>query len=146
MSRTTTLLLAMLALLFSVQASAKTVIHQYKVADVLSKPEYSSQLQGVQFFFGNQPHPAVIENFGEYRTNKKTNAFGKDDDTACEWVFMSAMLQLHTRAMSLGANAVVNIRSNFKNNVVSSDTEFTCGAGFATAGVALIGDFVRIAE
>jgi len=146
MSRTPILLLATLFTLFSAAASAKTEIHQYKVADVLSNPEYSSQLEGVQFFFGNQPHPAVVESFGEFRTNKKTNAFGKDDYTACEWVFMSAMLQLHKRAISVGANAVVNIRSNFKNRVVSSDTEFTCGAGFATAGVALIGDFVRIGE
>jgi len=146
MSRTTTLLLVTLGLLFSASASAKTVIHQYSVADVLSKPGNASQLEGVRFFFGAQPHPAVVEGFGEFRTNKKTNAFGKDDYTACEWVFMSAMLQFHKRAVSLGANAVVNIRSNFKNEVVSSDNEFTCGAGFATAGVALIGDFVRIEE
>ena len=51
---------------------------------------------------------------------------------------------LHQRAVSLGANAVVNIRSNFKNNVETSDTDYTCGAGGVMAGVALIGDFVKV--
>ena len=63
---------------------------------------------------------------------------------ACQVAMMSALLQLHKRAQSLGANAVVNINSNYKNNVVSSETEYVCGAGALMAGVALIGTFVEI--
>jgi uncharacterized protein YbjQ (UPF0145 family) len=98
----------------------------------------------VSFYFGNQPHPEIIKNLGEDRTNKKTNAFNKSDKEACEWVMLSALLQLKERAQSLGANAVVNIRSNYKNNETSSDTEYTCGAGAIMAGVALIGTFVTL--
>ena len=55
-----------------------------------------------------------------------------------------ARLTLHQRALTLGANAVINIRSNYKNNMTKSDTEYTCGAGKFVAGVALIGDFVIV--
>jgi len=39
---------------------------------------------------------------------------------------------------------VVNIKSNYKDNVVISDTEYVCGAGAIMAGVALIGTFVEV--
>jgi len=57
---------------------------------------------------------------------------------------MSALLQLHQRAQSMGANAVINIKSNYKNREVSSETDYTCGAGATIAGVALIGTIVEL--
>jgi uncharacterized protein YbjQ (UPF0145 family) len=132
----------MLFLFFSPTTTARTTLHEFPVADILNEPEFSQQIAGVSFYFGSQTYPAVQKEFGEYRTNKKTNAFNKSDREACDWVFKSAILQLHSRAVSLGANAVVNIRSNYKNNVTTSDTNYTCGAGAVMAGVALIGDFV----
>lgn len=132
--------------LFSASASARTTIHNLKIADFFSKPEYTSRLEGVAFYFGSQPHPVPQTTFGELRTNKKTNAFNKTDIEACEWVMLSALIQFRDTARSIGANAVVNIRSNFKNNLFVSETEYTCGAGGLMAGVALIGDFVKLAE
>jgi len=41
------------------------------------------------------------------------------------------------------ANAVINIQSNYKNNLVSSETEFNCGAGTFIAGVAVSGEFIE---
>ncbi len=134
--------LVLLCLFVSADASARTTLHQFPAAEELNKPDFATQISGVKFYFGSQAHPAITQSFGEYRTNKKTNAFNKSDREACDWVFRSAILSLHQRAVSLGANAVVNIRSNFKNNVTSSDTDYTCGAGAIMAGVALIGDFV----
>jgi len=114
------------------------------IADVLNNPEYASQLEGVSYYFGEQPHPEVIRSFGTDRTNKKTNAFNKSDAEACQWVMLSALVQLRQRAIELGANAVVNIKSNYKNNLTSSETEYRCGAGGLMAGVALVGEFVVI--
>jgi uncharacterized protein YbjQ (UPF0145 family) len=131
-------------ILLSPEASARDTLQQLPVADVLSNPEYAQRLEGVSFYFGNQPHPEIIKDFGEGRTNKKTNAFNKSDEDACQWVMLSALIQLKERAQSLGANAVVNIRSNYKNNETSSDSEYTCGAGALMAGVALIGTFVTL--
>jgi len=123
-------------------AWARNTIHQYSIADVMENPEYASRLEGVSFYFGDQEHPPITTNHGEFRTNKKTNAFNKTDLYACQWVMLSALLQLHKRAISMGANAVVNIRSNYKDNEVSSETDYTCGAGATVAGVALIGTVV----
>ncbi|HEX2930213.1 MAG TPA: excinuclease ATPase subunit, partial [Candidatus Binatia bacterium] len=64
----------------------------------------------------------------------------------CNWVFLSAMIALEKRAQQLGANAVVNIVSYYQKVIMSSPTEFECHAGAVIAGVALKGDFVKIAD
>jgi uncharacterized protein YbjQ (UPF0145 family) len=144
MTRTISIIMAALLVLLSADASARTTIHHLDVADIFNNSEYASRLQGVTFYFGGQSHGKVAKSYGEYRTNKKTNAFNKSDKEACEWVMLSALLALHSRALDLGANAVVNIRSNFKNNLFVSDTQYSCGAGGLMAGVALIGDVVKL--
>jgi len=125
-------------------ALARDTRHHFSIADVMEKPENISRLEGVSFYFGDQGHPSVSKNHGEFRTNKKTNAFNKSDLEACEWAMMSALLQLHLRAQDLGANAVINIQSNYKDQVESSETDYTCGAGAIMAGVALIGTIVVV--
>lgn len=100
----------------------------------------------VKFYFGTQKHPKVLAKLGTDSTSKKTNAFNKTDDTACNWAFLSAMVALEKRAYALGANAVVNIVSNYSNHQFSSNTEFECHAGGIMAGVALKGDFVKIGK
>lgn len=138
--------LLLVSLGLSATAEARNTLHYLPINDVLSNPQWAAQLEGVKFYFGEQSHPAVVRSFGEDRTNKKTNAFNKSDEEACRWVMLSALKQLKARADQLGANAVINIISNYKNNQRSSETEYTCGAGGIMAGVALIGDFVIIEE
>lgn len=100
--------------------------------------------QGVRFYFGKQATPKVIQRLGTDKTSQKTNSFGKSAETSCNWAFLSAMLRLQKRAQELGANAVVNIVSNYKNVEMSSTTEFECHDGNVVSGVALKGDFVKI--
>lgn len=117
------------------------------LADAMAIPEAKSQLDGsVKFYFGKQPTPAVLKVLGAEKTSQKTNAFNKSDAAACNWVFLSAMLRLQKAAKDAGANAVINIVSNYKNVEMSSETEFECHAGTMMAGVALKGEFVKIAE
>jgi len=99
---------------------------------------------GVQFFFAGQATPKVLEKLGVDKTSQKTNSFGKSAETACNWAFLSAMMRLEKRAKDLGANAVVNITSNYGNVESASATEFECHEGAIMAGVALKGDFVKI--
>ncbi len=127
------------------QAQARDDVGSYSIKEALSLEQAKQKLgNSVAFYFGEQSHPKVLKRFGHFGTNKKTNAFNKSDKEACQWVFLSAMLQLKERAQSEGANAVINIKSNYKSNLTSSDTEFKCGAGTFVAGVALVGDFVVI--
>ncbi|MBW2449646.1 MAG: excinuclease ABC subunit A [Deltaproteobacteria bacterium] len=118
----------------------------FPIGDALSTPAAKDKLKGIDFYFGNQKHPQVLKDFGEFNTNKKTNAFNKSDKQACEWAFLSALLQLQDRARNLKANAVINIKSNYKHREYASETEFECGAGHIMAGVALKGRIVKLAR
>lgn len=142
-----TLLAALCLTLGAGPAVARDDVQSYSIAEAMSL-EHAKQKLGndIKFYFGEQSHGKIEKNFGNVATNKKTNAFNKSDKEACQWVFLSAMIQLKDRAKREGGNAVVNIKSNYKNNLSTSDTEFKCGAGTFVAGVALVGDVVQLAE
>ncbi len=126
---------------------ARDTKHLLAISDGMAAGDAQEHLNGtVKFYFGNQNHPKVLAKLGTNFTNRKTNAFGKSDETACNWAFLSAMVQLEKHATELGANAVINIVSYYKKDVFSSQTEFECHAGALMAGVALKGDFVKIAD
>jgi uncharacterized protein YbjQ (UPF0145 family) len=117
------------------------------IAAAMATKDAEDKLDGsVKFFFGNQEYPKVITKLGTDVSNRKTNAFAKSDEKACNWAFLSAMVALERRAKQLGANAVVNIISYYQKVEMSSTTEFECHAGAVIAGVALKGDFVKIGE
>lgn len=126
-------------------ALARDDIKEFSIADALATEQAKNILgDDVKFYFGDQPHGAVAKKFGEFGTNKKTNGVGKTDKQACEWAFLSAMKSLRERAQREGANAVVNIRSNYRNATSSSADTFKCGSGALMSGVALLGDIVEI--
>ena len=128
-------------------AHARDTKYLLPIAAALEVKDAKDKLDGsIKFFFGDQETPKVLTKLGTDVTNQKTNAFGKSDERACNWVFLSAMIQLEKRAKQMGANAVVNIVSYYQKNVMSSPTEFECHAGAIIAGVALRGEFVKIAE
>ena len=100
----------------------------------------------VKFYFGNQPTPKILQKLGSDTTSQKTNAFGKSNDKACNWVFLSDMLSLQKRAAELGANAVIHIVSNYNNVENSSPTEFECHVGAIMAGAAFKAEFAKVAK
>lgn len=77
-------------------------------------------------------------------TNKKTNAFNKSDQAACEWALQSALLTLQDAAKKAGANSVTNIVSYYKRNERRDAAQFECHAGAVVAGVALKGDLANV--
>jgi uncharacterized protein YbjQ (UPF0145 family) len=136
-----------LSLVTAWPAHGRDTKHLLPIASGLENKDAQEKLDGsIKFFFGAQPHPAILTKLGTDVSNRKTNAFGKSDERACNWAFLSAMISLQNRAKQLGANGVVNIVSYYKKNVMSSETEFECHAGAVIAGVALKGDFVKIAD
>lgn len=131
---------------FSSAGFARNTIATYSIQAALSSPQAKRAALGnsVRFYFGNQPHGKIIKNLGSTRTNRKTNAFLKSDEKACEWAFLSALKALRGHALAAGGNAVINIKSNYKNHLTSHNTRYTCGAGATTAGVALVGTIVKL--
>ncbi|MEX0802165.1 MAG: excinuclease ATPase subunit [Candidatus Binatia bacterium] len=128
-------------------AHARDTKHILPIAAAMETKDAQDKLDGsVKFFFGAQQTPEILTKLGSDVANRKTNAFGKSDEKACNWAFLSAMVALEKRAQELGADAVVNVVSYYKKNVMSSATEFECHAGAVIAGVALKGDFVKLAD
>jgi hypothetical protein len=137
------MLAALCATLVTSHAFARDTVASYPVdAAIASEP--GKVTPDVTLYFAGQSHPAVAHSYGEFATNKKTNAFGKSDLQACQHVFLSAAMELQDRARKEGGNAVINIKSNYRNELTESPTEFTCGAGAVVAGVALVGDVVTL--
>lgn len=99
----------------------------------------------VALYFGDAPHPEMLQDLGETMVNRKTNAFAKSDAVACQWVFVSVAIELQQRARAAGGNAVVGIESYYKKEVFKSDTQYMCGAGATIAGVALRGRIAKLA-
>jgi hypothetical protein len=136
-------LFASVATLSASHAFARDTIANFPIADALQS-EPGKVGDDVALYFAGQNHPDVAKSFGEFATNKKTNAFGKSDEVACKHVFLSAVIELQERARKEGGNAVINIKSNYRNELRESATEYTCGAGAVIAGVALTGDVVTL--
>lgn len=140
--QTTTLLIA---LMVSGNAYARNDQEMFSLEDALNTPAAKEKLNpAIKLYFGNQKHPKVVKELGEWKTNKKTNGFNKTDKEACEWVFLTAALELQERVLKEGGDAVINIMSNYKNVERSSETQYMCGNGTFTAGVALKGTVVNI--
>ncbi len=136
-----------LSLALTTAAQARDDIGNYNLEETLAMAQSKVALGNeVAFYFGDQPYGKVAQEMGEFRTNKKTNAFNKTDKEACQWVFLSAMKALKDRAIAEGGNAVVEIKSNYKNNLTASNETFQCGAGTFVAGVALVGKVVQLAQ
>ena len=136
---------ALAALLVAGPADARETRHKFPIETALAKAQASGQLApGVKLFFGTQKHPKPTAQLGPTRTNKKTNFFNKTDQEACDWAFLSSIIALSQYAQRVGGNAIVNIRSNYKNIEFSSETEYECGAGNVTGGTAFVGDVVKL--
>ena len=132
---------------YSSLSFARDDVIELPIAEALSTPDATSKLgNNVAFYFGDQTHATPVHTFSYITTNKKTNAFNKSDTEACQWAFLSAMIALRDSAFAKGGNAVVNIKSNYKNNLTTSTETFQCGAGNLMAGVALTGTVVKLSE
>lgn len=132
------------ALLTTVAANARDDIGKYPIQSLLASSKAKEALLDIPLYFADQSHPKESSRYGEVSTNKKTNAFNKSDQEACEWVMLSALKALQERAVKEGMNAVVNIQSYYKKREFVSSTEYECGAGALMAGVALKGTLIKL--
>ena len=145
MKSLTLIAIALLACTWSHVSQARDTAHYLPIEQALSAARASGKItDAVSFYFGDQTHPAVASDFGTFTTNKKTNAFGKSDETACEWAMQSALIELFNRAVREGANAVISIESFYKKKVYRDREKFECHAGTMVAGVTLRGTVVKL--
>ena len=110
-----------------------------------SKDAQESPDGSVKFFFGKQQTPEILAKVGTYSTHQRSSTRPSEDAKSCNVAFLKALVFLQKRAQQAGANAVVNIVSYYRNDILSSESEFECHAGVA-AHVMLKGEFAKIAE
>ena len=145
MRRLTLALATIATLAIAPTAAARDTRQQFDIATAIAAGKADGTLDGsVQFHFKGAPLPTIVERLGPANTNRKTNAFGKSDGKACQWVFLGALKALQAAAKERGGNAVIDIESNYKNQVFTSATQYECGAGGLMAGVALKGVYAKV--
>ena len=144
MRRPTLALAALLTLGVAPTADARDTRQHFDIAQAIAAGKADGTLDGsVKFHFKGGATPAA-QRLGPATTNKKTNAFGKSDETACQWAMLGALKALQEAAKARGANAVIDIESNYKKQVFTSATQYECGAGGVMAGVALKGVYAKV--
>ncbi|MCO7632182.1 excinuclease [Pseudomonas guariconensis] len=139
---TTALLLCALPGLSQARDTALYLPFEKVVQQMLAEKKLDGS---VKFYLaGVQPRGKVKVISPNAVTNKKTNAFNKSDEAACEWALQSALLTLQDAARKANANAVTNIASYYKKNERKDPATYECHAGAVIAGVTLKGDLARV--
>lgn len=100
----------------------------------------------VRFYLAGVEHPAVQQPLGNGASSRKTNAVGKSDEAACEWAALSVLKAFQEQAKRKGANAVVNVVSNYDRVEFRGEGTYECRAGTLMAGVALKGEYAKLAD
>lgn len=138
-------LTSILLLTLATGTHARNDLQEYDFQDVVEHGYEEGILdRDIRFYLIGQNHGQVIKNHGQYKSNKKTNGVNKSDFESCQWVLLSVLKTFQKRAQSLGANAVINIKSNYKGKEFVSSENFQCGVGMLMSGVALKGDVAEI--
>jgi len=132
------------ALFTASPAGARSTFHDLSVDAARNSERGKAKLQKVPFYMAGQKHPAVAKDLGVFTANRRTNAFGKSDEAACEIAFLSAVIALQARAQSMGGDAIVDIESITKHNDLTSASKYRCAAGGVVANVVLTGRVVKL--
>lgn len=127
-------------------SQARDTVHYLDFNSVVTEAVQAGRLDGsVKFYLaGNTPAGKVTVINPNITTNQKTNALNKSDEEACRWVLQSALIRLQDAAKSAGANAVVDIASNYKRKEYKDASKYECHAGAFVAGVALKGAIANV--
>ncbi|MBE7928294.1 excinuclease [Pseudomonas saudiphocaensis] len=125
-------------------SQARDTTHYLPFDEAVAEATAAGRLDGsVKFYLAKRPAGAQILRSG-VTTSKKTNAFNKTDEAACSWALQSALIGLEKSAKAAGANAVVDIVSNYKHVEYKDSRKYECHAGAVMAGVALKANFAKV--
>lgn len=133
------------SLFLAPRAEARETRHELPLQELLNSEEArAAGIDGsVRFYLAGQ-NPGVVTRMDEGVSNRKTNAAGKSDETACRWVALSVLKAFQESAKSRGANAVVDMVSWYKKREFRSSTNYECHAGAFVAGVTLKGTYAKV--
>jgi len=139
-----TLLTALLALV-PAAAQAKDEQHLFDIATVLATPEGRDRFDDtIRFVWSGDAAPAPAQTFKIHTSERKTFLPTRTEQEACDQSFIEALASLRDAARAAGANAVVEIKSLYKNREFRSTTQYECRLGYFAASVTLEGTLVKL--
>jgi hypothetical protein len=98
----------------------------------------------VQFYWAEQPFPQPLQTFDIQTSERRAFAPTRTEQQACEVAFIEALAALRDHAKELGGNAVVDIKSIYKNREFRSDSQYECRVGYVVTTVSLEGRVVKL--
>ena len=137
---------AVAALGLSFIAPAAGAADQIAIVSVQYVRENADQtrvLESVSWHMKGEKHRAVAKRFNLGATTKSTNAAFKSAEASCSRAFLSAIIQLQTNARNLGADGVIDIKSNAMGETHEEKDSFNCTKGAFVARVSLTGTPVK---
>jgi hypothetical protein len=134
-----------LALAVPSLAAAKDKIVHYPFANAMAEATKAGKLDGTVKFYlaGHAPQGQVTVLKDDVSVNRKTNAFGKAGQPTCDWALQSVLIALQEQAKAAGANAVVDIVSDYGNEYRDGE-KYECHVGFLMSGVILRGKLAKV--
>ena len=142
------ILLGLITLVFvATPVLAKDTWHQFSAKEAQASKVGKDKLNpNIKLFMKGEKHAKVIKKIGEYKSNKRSNAFGKSEQATCDTSFLSALIALQDRAEKEGGNAVIDIYTITKDKKFESAEQYSCLKGTMVSNVALMGTVVQLAE
>ena len=138
-------LIAVVMALLPVVAHAKDEQRLFDIAFVMGSPEARERFDDtIRFYWSGQAAPAPLQTFKIHTSERKTFSPTRTEREACDQSFVEALAALRDAARAAGANAVVEIKSLYKNREFRSPTEYECRLGYFAAGVTLEGTLVKL--
>lgn len=155
LSRSTPLGVTLGLSLMAASAMAKNVAVLQPVADVLQL-QSTQQLLGpdLRFQYGSTAPTGRDQVLGELTVEGRTDPFGGDgaqrrakgDERACRDAMKAAIAELVLRARKLGANALLNVQSQYQGAPLQHETAYECHVGLTRVVVGLKATAARTAS
>jgi hypothetical protein len=127
-------------------AHARDEQRLYDVAAALATPQGRDRFDDtIRFFWAEQDTPASQQSFSIHTSERKTFLLTRTEQDACDQSFIEALASLRDAARKIGADAVVGIKSLYKNRELRSATQYECRLSYFSASVTLEGRLVKLA-
>ena len=139
-------LLFVFPLVYAFPAFAMDVFHDLPVKVAKGSALGKEKLLGVPAYMVGQKYPGIEKDFGQFKSNKRTHRLNKTEEEACRVAFLSALIALQRRAVKLGADGIVDIKSITKYKRLESSVNYRCVASDLMANVVLTGRIVNFAK
>ena len=140
------LLTAVVLLTVVSRAEARNDTYYLNNADVLNDPAFKQLGSTVAFYFASQTPPKIAKDLGTFVGNKIAKKRGESDQQWCQEAALGALAELRDEANTRGGNAVIDIQSFWKGNVIADKTKYECHAGGTGGHISLQGKIVKLAQ